>query len=1518
MKKTSTSLCDYRRIFSVLTIILLSPFCGFATNPVISNFLTNLSSSIDTKSLEDLMPEMVVEGNTIHLVWIAHNKNPSDSFSNEDALYYCRSTDLGKTWETPTYLTRLKGTGWALDPRTRKLAVDGSNVYIGLCDYDLRGNYTGHIYFTRSTNGGTSFDPIKEIVGGSMKVYGSHIKAVNGNVAIAYFSDGIKPGLRMLSSVDGGATFSEKPIATEPNEFVDFYYSGSQMIVVSEYTYWYSGLDVGKIFVSVSNDNGATFITNKVSSPYNESATVVHERSMCYYNLHYAPKIAKSGNNIHVIFEGYNDKAEYTTLYARSTDNGKTFEKARDINNAVMPGNQLQTAQQTIVAKNGHVYMAYLSKAAKVFFVQSEDNGNTLSAAKSILPDIQYVGTAWWPSLVLDPNDTKGTTVFLCSHTMFSTKSTDGGKSFTESINAMPLLSGSIQDSRSDMVLDSKGNKHWISESRLKGGTDQDIFYRNLSAQPTPGNTNKALSIETTQFTKDELTIIPSTSSIEFDSAMTAEAWVKFDPSTLHAINILAKVNSTDIEDLYPNGYQLGFRKDNGKMCINSGIETDKGDFVNWGDCSIGDTLWHHVAFSYDAKAGLNNFKTYIDGLLKVQQTVTGKIIPGNGLLMIGSRATFYGTTKYQIDNIRLWNKALSQDELINNQVKIFTGKEPGLKLFLNFDDTFKDISGNGNDAIPLYLGILKSSDFNPPIPGFDLYQSMNQVSLTNKTKNGTAFSWNYGDGNLSNKGNPVYVYLKPGEYSITLETTNANSKTAIIKKTTIVGLDRIEPLQAGNGGYSSISVFGGGLIADGTSFSLRKNGSSDIAGENLFSPDPGVLSAQFLLDKASLGKWDVVVKKGTSEQIIKEAFQVVQVEKPAPWATLSGRGRTLINMWQSYTITYGNNGNVDAYGVPVWFAITDDPDIEIEFIDFEMKVSDYAIQKGIAKEIMAMGQYLNTDMVQGESFKAKVYPFMVPVIPAKSTSSIHIRIKSPIRYQMKLWTNLPWYELTAGTSTKSAQTASIAQSGKNWTTGGCILGAIAQEVIDVSISALGDIPGCIWNAGYWVYDTGSQIKTRKATLGNTMWNAAVVGTNCGIALSPWSFATKLGLTTLVSGVKNAVAIKDCIDSGQLCTSVGMWVDAVTSFDPNEMIGPAGFGDKHWMQKSNTIPYTILFENKSTATAPAHIVTVTDTLDLKKFDLKEFGFGAFGFGDTTMVPIGEKLKQFSIDVDLKPKMNLITRVSGKLDTISGLINWEFISLNPTDMNLEEDPMVGFLPPNNTKHAGEGFVSFSVGLKKELETNAELKNKASIVFDANKPILTNEFTNTLDLDKPQSQVYSLNPTIGSHFPLAWTGSDLGSGIASYSVYVMENDTALRPWKLNTTLKTAEFIGNIGSKYKFYSVATDNVSLLEAATGQYDASTQIVVHVDEFEIKKDELQVFPNPVKDKLNISLQNAPCGMYVVELVGVTGQVYYSEMYDDFSISKGIQIGVEGYRFGQYLVRIVYGNKSVTRKVMIE
>lgn len=1517
MKKTGSSIINFRKFYSLLLVILLSVLQSIANNPKLSNYLTNLSMPVNTEAVDDVAPEMVIEGNTIHVVW-TENK-----YGVENPLYYCRSLDLGKTWETPKLIAKLKDAEYARQAKSRKLAVDGNNVHIGFCDYDYSNNGTGRMYYAKSGNGGSSFETIKEIIstgGGYRKIYGSQIKAKNGKVAMAYMGSGAVNGLRLLYSANGGTSFTDKLITEDPSEFTDFWFDGTQLIVVSEYIYYYYGLNVGKVFVSISNDFGVNFTTTKVSTTFNESATVVREKCRCYYDGHYAPKIAKSGNNIHVIFVGYNEKIEWTTLYTRSTDNGLTFEKAKDINNAILPGNGLQSGMESIVAKNGHVYMIYQSTGGKIYFLQSADNGNTYSTAKSVLPaGFRYVETTWWPSLVFDPNDTNGTTVYIAGQSMFSTKSTDGGQTFNESMLVSPFMNSNLKWIQSDLAIDSKGNKHWISEMMVTGGTDHDIMYRSITPAPTPGTTNKALSVESVIFTKFETVVVPSSPSLDFDSAMTAEAWVKFDPKSEHEVNVLAKVNGADNYDYTPNGYQLGFRKNNGKFYANSGLETDKGDFVNWGSLAIGDTLWHHVAFTYSAKSGLNNFKTYVDGLLSAQQTVTGKIITGNGLLILGSRSSFYGTTNYKVDNIRLWNKALAQEELLQNQVKTFAGNEPGLKMFLNFDDTFKDISGNGNDAIPLYLGVLETSDFNPPLPAFDLYQTMNQVSLTNKTQNGKTYSWSYGDGTVSTLGNPVYTYAKAGEYNITLEAINANSKTATIKKATIVGLDRVEPLKAGNGGYATISVFGGGLAVEGTTVFLRKTGESDIAGEKLAQPTKGVLSAYFNLNGKPQGKWDFVVKKGTTEQVLKEAFSINAAEPPAPWVSVSGRGAILFNRWQTYTINYGNNGNVDALGVPLNIAIQNYPETDVELIDFRIEPNAYIKTRFPALVTARTTDYFIWKDYFGTGKDARIYSLIVPMIPAKSSENVHIRIKSPESFDIESWMNAPLYQTDL---TKSAVSVSDDWPDEKTKLNACVAAAAMDAASSGAADLIGMVlpVGCAYDVLTYAWNPWDAVSP-KPDKPKTFWDHVYGLSSCVISCG----ASFTGAEAILKGGMLVKSMYDGYQKNKECHELydplyknKMGVRAVSSFDPNEMIGPAGFGDNHWIQKNNSIPYTILFENKSTATAPAHVVTVTNTLDLTKFDLKEFGFGSFGFGDTILSPSGKKLRQFSMDVDLKPKMNLTARVSGQLDTISGVIKWEFLSLNPTSMQLEEDPFVGFLPPNNTSHAGEGFVSYSVGMKKELGTNAVLKNKASIVFDANSPIVTNEFVNTLDLDQPQSQVYPLDATIDSRFPLAWTGSDVGSGIASYSVYVMENDTALRPWKLNTTLKSAEFIGNVDSKYKFYSVATDNVSLKEAAPSQYDASTHITVDVKEFELKKDELQVFPNPVKDKLNISLLNAPCGMYVVELVGINGQVCYSEIHDDFSISKGIQINVNGMHSGNYMIRLVYGNKLVTRKIVIK
>lgn len=1504
-------------IFCILLITLSSR--GTAENPNLSAFLVNLSSTVNTEALDDVYPEMVIEGDFIHVLWIEYK------YGTENWMYYCRSTDLGKTWETPKQIIKLKSSDYARLPASRELAVDGQNVHIAVCDYDYSANGTGLIHYIRSTNGGSSFQPSKVIAsnsGGFFNFGSSHVKAAAGKVAVAYMGAGSKNGLRMLYSTDNGGNFTDTMILDGISYLSDLWFDGNQMIVLSGYASYYYGLNVGRVYASVSA-NGVNFTSNKVSVTYKESETVDQEICASFYDVHYAPKIAKSGNTIHLVFMGNVTPSDWTVLYTRSTDNGLTFEKARNINNGKLAGNAIQTGQETVCSVNGKVYIAYQSIAnagAKTYFTASSNNGQTFAEAASILPNgFSHIERTWWISLVPDLSDATGSSVYLTGNSMFSMKTTDGGNSFHGSQLAAPFLNNHMASAMTDMVLDRFGQKHWISEMRLRGGTDKDIMYRKIGIQPEPGMKNKALLVETTWNDKAETVVVPSSAHLNFDSAMTAEAWVKFDPSTAHSVSVLAKLNGYDGDDWYmPPGYNMGFRKNQDKFCINNALVTDKGEFINWGDCTIGDTLWHHIAFTYDARADLNNFRTYVDGILLVEKTVTGKIRQGDGMLLIGSRTSFYGNNKYFIDEVRLWNRALSQQELLQNQVAKLTGKEEGLKMYLSFDDTFKDLSGNGHDAIPVYLAPLSDSDHNPPVPGFESFVSGNQVSLNNKTVNGTGYLWSFGDGTTSDKGNPVKVYTQAGEYDVTLTARNAASVASVIRRVTIEGLARIEPVAAGNSGFCGIAVFGGGLKVDGTVMKLRRTGETDLVGKALYSPATGVLSAQFFLENATVGKWDLVVSRGGSDQILKDAFEVVQADKPMPWVSLSGRGATLINMWQSYTIYFGNNGNVAAYGVPVWLAISDVPGLDVEFIDFVVDVPEIAKQKGYEGMLRELGPYFLTDKVQEQPMQARVYPFMIPVIPANSANSIRIRIKTPVNIEIKLWNNPPWLDADPESGEILLKSGSMVYQPSYGRIAGCLTGLAIEVVADIGMAAFTPNLNCVIDAAKFGFEVGMTPPwDKKFSLKSTSWNALVVLVDCGLSLTGIAGFYKATATFLANMWEYNDHLKSCRENGYADNALNTLIYALSSFDPNEMVGPSGYGDKNWIRKNNHIPYTILFENKKEATAPAHIVTIKDTLDLSVFDLSDFGFGSFGWGDTLFTPPGNNLTEFSMDIDLRPGLALITRVSAKLDTLTGIAQWEFLSLNPQTMELEEDPMLGFLPPNATSPEGEGFVSFRVGLKRDLKTGDELRNRASIVFDANEPIITNEYLNTLDEDTPESRVLTLEATTKDYFTVQWSGSDNGSGIRAYHIFVLENDTLLRPWLVHTKEHSGVFVGQVGSTYKFYSIAVDNVSLTEGSPDGYDAFTTVTVDLEEFELKRADLKIYPNPARERVTVQFPNAPCGAYVLEMRSVTGQVIVSELHDDYTLSNGLNLDVRGLKPGQYFLRVIYGNKSENRMILI-
>jgi hypothetical protein len=305
----------------------------------------------------------------------------------------------------------------------------------------------------------------------------------------------------------------------------------------------------------------------------------------------------------------------------------------------------------------------------------------------------------------------------------------------------------------------------------------------------------------------------------------------------------------------------------------------------------------------------------------------------------------------------------------------------------------------------------------------------------------------------------------------------------------------------------------------------------------------------------------------------------------------------------------------------------------------------------------------------------------------------------------------------------------------------------------------------------------------------------------------------------------NAYQLYQCMTSlpSLICTSTSQTPRG--SVDPNGLIGPSGAGVPKWISGTESIQYIVLFENLPTATKSATEVTVTDIFDGTTFDLSALTVGPISFGNSTYIPPALPLavNPFSADVDLRPGQNLIVRVSAALNAVTSQITMQFVSINPATGLPPSDPLVGFLPPG----VG-GSVLFTVRPKSGIATGTTIQNQAIVVFDQNPAISTQTWSNTIDNTPPTSKLSTLPVTESTYsFPVQWSGTDVGSGIQDFTIYVSDNGAPFKPWLTNTAATQALYTGTGGHTYAFYSIARDLVGNVEASKTGAEGTTLIVV-------------------------------------------------------------------------------------------
>ncbi len=278
--------------------------------------------------------------------------------------------------------------------------------------------------------------------------------------------------------------------------------------------------------------------------------------------------------------------------------------------------------------------------------------------------------------------------------------------------------------------------------------------------------------------------------------------------------------------------------------------------------------------------------------------------------------------------------------------------------------------------------------------------------------------------------------------------------------------------------------------------------------------------------------------------------------------------------------------------------------------------------------------------------------------------------------------------------------------------------------------------------------------------------------------------------------------------------------------DPNALIGPAGFGTLGYIQPTGSLPYTIDFENDGAVSAQD--VTVTEQLS-PNLNWSTFQLGSFGFGPINVtVPPGLTDYETTVAYQNTDGSSLNVLVAADFNVQTGLLSVTFTSLDPLTGQAPSGVFDGFLYPESTSAVdSDGYVEYTIQPQANLSTGTTISQQASVVFDINAPITTSTVVNTIDATPPSSTVAALPATTtSSSFTVSWSGSDgAGPGIASYNVYVSDNGGAFTPFLTDTTATSATFSGQFGNSYAFYSVATDNLGLIQPTPSGAQATTYL---------------------------------------------------------------------------------------------
>tara|TARA_B100000508_G_scaffold140085_2_gene140037 strand:- start:47229 stop:50096 length:2868 start_codon:yes stop_codon:yes gene_type:complete len=178
---------------------------------------------------------------------------------------------------------------------------------------------------------------------------------------------------------------------------------------------------------------------------------------------------------------------------------------------------------------------------------------------------------------------------------------------------------------------------------------------------------------------------------------LTVEGWIK---TTNSGDQVIASFDRNEYWRVEVNGSGAGAGQ------IGFDVLTSSGQVDFGGSTRIDDGQWHHIACVYDN----GQMTIYIDGIDDGTTTGGSQFGTGTrryGYVGVGSESSTWngnkGPTSYfdgEIDELKIWERALSQTEIRTNMAKHISGSSTGLQVYYKFDDISTDTIYDHNTSV--------------------------------------------------------------------------------------------------------------------------------------------------------------------------------------------------------------------------------------------------------------------------------------------------------------------------------------------------------------------------------------------------------------------------------------------------------------------------------------------------------------------------------------------------------------------------------------------------------------------------------------------------------------------------------------------------------------------------------------------------------------------------------------------------------------------------------------------------